>query len=358
MSPARRHNAESLPARGPPGSAGDTLKRRAALAGGTERIVAGDWIKMRVWLRKDPRVASMADFLAADRGFMNWVGDPVQKGCKESVYELITSDITRALVVTSLLEIWGLARDRGDRDGDDLVLKHCDIGNLDAICGTPGIGEAMEFVEWAVQEERLNDKGFEYQIVRFPNWFKENESPDDKYRRQHAEAQGRYRDKIKVKGDKKVTSPGDITMTPREEKRREEVNPISTPIGVDVPGEPGTPAEPVVPGLPACPHQALIALYHEILPLNPRVLDWNETRQGYLRSRWRKAAADGKYSTMAEGMAYWRKYFEFVARSRFLTGDSDGRDGKPPFVADLEWLIRPTNYSKVIEGKYHGGERA
>jgi hypothetical protein len=30
----------------------------------------------------------------------------------------------------------------------------------------------------------------------------------------------------------------------------------------------------------------------------------------------------------------------------------DGCEGKAPFQADLEWLVRPTNFNKVIEGKY------
>ena len=118
---------------------------------------------------------------------------------------------------------------------------------------------------------------------------------------------------------------------------------------MDVPGGAGN---------PPCPHQEVVALYHEVLPANPRVLDWNETRQGYLRARWRKGVADGKYSTVEDGLAHWRRFFEFVAKSRFLTGLTDGRDGKPPFVADLEWLIRPTNFSKIVEGKYHSGEQA
>lgn len=42
------------------------------------------------------------------------------------------------------------------------------------------------------------------------------------------------------------------------------------------------------PAVAECPHQKIINLYHEILPANPKVKVWNDTRKGYLRSRWRE----------------------------------------------------------------------
>lgn len=95
--------------------------------------------------------------------------------------------------------------------------------------------------------------------------------------------------------------------------------------------------------LPPCPHQEIISLYHATLPMLPQVREWNDQRQGYMRSRWKDHPS----------LDYWQKFFAFVAKSEFLTGRAEGRPGAPPFVADLEWLIRPTNFVKVIEGKYH-----
>jgi uncharacterized protein YdaU (DUF1376 family) len=95
--------------------------------------------------------------------------------------------------------------------------------------------------------------------------------------------------------------------------------------------------------LPPCPHEQIINAYHDALPQLPRVREWNPTRQGYLRQRWKDHP----------DLGYWQKFFYYVAKSDFLTGRADGRGGAPPFVADLEWLIRPTNFTKVIEGKYH-----
>lgn len=186
--------------------------------------MAGDWIKMRVWLRKDPKVASIADYLSCDRDFMNWLTNPVQQHCKESAYEHITSDITRAITVGSLLEVWGVARDRGVRIGDDLLLKHCDIGNLAVICGTPTFGEAMQHVGWAAQTTQKNAQDDDVYCVVFPNFFKEHDAPGDRFRKQHAQAQARYRDK---KRDITSDNHGDVTVT--LEKSREEKSNNNTP---------------------------------------------------------------------------------------------------------------------------------
>lgn len=109
--------------------------------------------------------------------------------------------------------------------------------------------------------------------------------------------------------------------------------------------------------LPDCPHEKLIALYHAALPTCTQVVEWNPTRQGLMRARWReKAVAKGKhpgYTTEEAGLAFWKRYFDYVQQSDFLTGRAAPTPGRKPFVADLEWLVRPTNFAKVIEGKYH-----
>lgn len=109
---------------------------------------------------------------------------------------------------------------------------------------------------------------------------------------------------------------------------------------------------------PDCPHEKLIALYHERLPTCPQVVKWTEARKALMRSRWRDMAKpDGKhpgYTTEEGGLVFWRRYFEYVGLSTFLTGQEPGRDGRKPFVADLEWLVKPANFAKVIEKKYHG----
>ena len=109
--------------------------------------------------------------------------------------------------------------------------------------------------------------------------------------------------------------------------------------------------------LPGCNHKGVVELYHKLLPTLPRVEVWNDVRSGYLRSRWKEVAQDMKKSkgevTGEMVMDWWTEFFGYVAKSPFLTGKTNPVKDKPPFLADLEWLIRPTNFAKIVEGKYH-----
>lgn len=102
-----------------------------------------------------------------------------------------------------------------------------------------------------------------------------------------------------------------------------------------------------------CPHQKLIELYHLSMPNNPEVRAWSEARKRMMATRWKEMAKEDGYKNEEEGLDYWRRYFEFANHSEFLTGRSATRDGIKPFLADMEWLIKPANFIKVIEGKYH-----
>lgn len=121
----------------------------------------------------------------------------------------------------------------------------------------------------------------------------------------------------------------------REGKGREGKE-LTTPDGVVVASKPAT---------PDCPHSEIVAAYHDILPTLRRVREWTPDRQAFLRARWREKPE-------RQSLAWWRGFFEYVAGCPLLMGEVPGRDGGAPFSADLEWLVRPTNFRKVIEGKY------
>lgn len=95
--------------------------------------------------------------------------------------------------------------------------------------------------------------------------------------------------------------------------------------------------------IPNCPHQTLVNLYHEKLSQLPKVQKLTDARKGQLRSLWQEHPS----------LNWWERYFEYIAQSDFLCGRADGRNGQPPFVADLEWITKPSNHAKIIEGKYH-----
>ncbi|HET9819622.1 MAG TPA: hypothetical protein VFP92_10695 [Rhodanobacteraceae bacterium] len=135
-------------------------------------------------------------------------------------------------------------------------------------------------------------------------------------------------------------APSVTVASPREEKRREEEQELVTPNGVTCPQAADAPPA----NLPDCPAQRIVDLYHEKLPELPRCEKLTPTRRGYLRQRWREDL---------ETLGDWAAFFADVRKSDFLMGKKAGRDGRPPFRADLEWLTKPANYAKFIEGKYH-----
>lgn len=103
----------------------------------------------------------------------------------------------------------------------------------------------------------------------------------------------------------------------------------------------------------SCPYKKILALYDKRLPMCPRVVEWTETRKKHLSALWHRKAAENKWASVEEGLEYFDGYFEFVSKSKFLTGGVDGRNGKPPFIANLEWLVTPSRFANVVEGKYH-----
>jgi len=109
-------------------------------------------------------------------------------------------------------------------------------------------------------------------------------------------------------------------------------------------------------GLPNCDHEKVIALYHQHLPTLRRVEVWNETRKGYLRQRWREVAEElskEKQVQVSDILTWFTDFFVHIGTSKFLTGRVNSKDGRP-FIADLEWILKPSNFAKIVEGKYHG----
>ena len=104
--------------------------------------------------------------------------------------------------------------------------------------------------------------------------------------------------------------------------------------------------------IPPCPHQEIISIYHNTLPELPKVLSWNKTREGYLKQRWRQLFVEFECKSAEEGLDWFKNdFFQFVRDSKFLMGKVQSKD-RNPFLADLEWMIKPTNFTKIIERKY------
>jgi uncharacterized protein YdaU (DUF1376 family) len=114
--------------------------------------------------------------------------------------------------------------------------------------------------------------------------------------------------------------------------------------------------EPDDQKLPNCQHDGVIALYHRHLPTLRRVEIWNEARKGFLRQRWREVAEElskDKQIQPEDVLDWFSEFFQHINSSKFLTGKVNDKSGRS-FAADLEWILRPSNFAKIIEGKYHG----
>ena len=177
----------------------------------------------------------------------------------------------------------------------------------------------------------INDAG---QIV-ICSWEKRQKKSDSSTERVRAYREKSKQDKALDESNateslKKQTLSG--LEVRREEMRRDECN---NPNGLFDASDAGD-------GHESCPHKKIIALYHEVLPMCPRIKDWTPSRAVQLRARWNE---DKKRQTLD----WWREFFGYVGTCPFLVGHGSGKE---PFFADLEWLVKARNFVKVREGKY------
>lgn len=121
--------------------------------------------------------------------------------------------------------------------------------------------------------------------------------------------------------------------------------------------EPGekelTPAQKAMKVSKRCPQEKIIELYNTCLPMLKPVRIWKSAaRVNNLAARWREMALDQGFQSEAEGLDFFKRFFEFVGRSRFLTGQVKQKDGRV-FRADLEWITQANNFEKICDRKYH-----
>ncbi len=106
-----------------------------------------------------------------------------------------------------------------------------------------------------------------------------------------------------------------------------------------------------------CPIDELVGLYHEMMLINPRMKILNDARKGAIKARWLQASKltcePFGYATRDDGLTAWRTFFEICAESKFLTGQARPSPGKPPFVADIDFIFSPGGFVKILENKYH-----
>lgn len=118
-------------------------------------------------------------------------------------------------------------------------------------------------------------------------------------------------------------------------------------------------------GVPPCPFDKLIDSYKKHLPELPdvrRSLFAGGKNGKAMRSRWRwvltakhergPRIGERLAESAQDGVAWFDRYFAYVADSDFLTGKSGAFTG-----CDLGWLVNASNFEKVLSGKYHAEKR-
>lgn len=103
------------------------------------------------------------------------------------------------------------------------------------------------------------------------------------------------------------------------------------------------------PKIPLCPVNEIASLYTEILPSLPQPKRQagkitGKTITAQIRQRWRDGAE-------RRDLSWWRDYFTSIKARPFLMGEVKD------FVADLEWITRPKNMEKILNGRFRDSRR-
>jgi uncharacterized protein YdaU (DUF1376 family) len=147
------------------------------------------------------------------------------------------------------------------------------------------------------------------------------------------------------------------TVSTDETSRNPSHKPLANSQGIEVPD--GTSAAESS-ALPNCPHLELIDLFGRLLPELPQPKPelWDGKDAENMRARWRwvltaKRRNGERYATnRAEALDWFGRFFGYVAKSDFLTGRSSD------FTCSLQWLMKATNFGKVVQGNYENREGA
>ena len=231
-----------------------------------------------------------------------------------------------------VLAVWAFILEKASADTDRGAIGELDFETIDFLLGAEDGTTAR--ILGAMTARGLI---FESRIVAWEKRQPKREREDDTA----AERKRQQRAREANQGDVTQCHAMSHQETPRGEESREEVN-LTTPNGVVVASDADN--HSVKPSKPDCPHREIIALYHEVLPQCPQVADWTPARAVQLRARWNE-------EPKRQNLAYWRNVFEYIGKCDFLVGKVSGNNRKP-FFADLEWIVKSANFTKIREGKY------
>lgn len=269
--------------------------------------MAGDWLKMRTDLQTHPKIVRILSAL------------------RPHDVQTVTDKFR---VIGGLHAVWTVF-DTHSTDGR-LVGYTPDL--LDEFIGWKGFSQALMTVEWMHYDGE--------QTLVLPE-FSEHNGQSGKRRAEDQKRKRNARRDGENSPQDDVTDCGQNADTKRTRERDREDISLSNPNGLLVASDADdtemvgehTPESP-------CPHQAIIALYHELVPSSPHIRDWGPSRAKHLRARWNE-------NKDRQNMDFWRRFFGYVSKSDFLTGRTP-----KPFTPNLEWMVTYRNFVRIVEGNY------
>jgi uncharacterized protein YdaU (DUF1376 family) len=108
--------------------------------------------------------------------------------------------------------------------------------------------------------------------------------------------------------------------------------------------------------LPPCPHDAIVGLYHQVLPELPSVRLMPLRRKRLLERIWKFVLTSRKRTdntrrahTADQALTWIRGYFERVRSSDFLMGRTPRGNGHENWQCDLDFLLSDRGMQHVIE---------
>ena len=115
------------------------------------------------------------------------------------------------------------------------------------------------------------------------------------------------------------------------------------------------PSGPQKTKFPACPHHAILASYHEVLPELPKAKLLGDDRKKLLTTFWKwvftEPKSDGlpRAVTTEEALAWIRGYFVRARDNDFIMGRVGRSGDHSNWRADIEYLISDKGKTQVIE---------
>lgn len=88
------------------------------------------------------------------------------------------------------------------------------------------------------------------------------------------------------------------------------------------------------------PYRAIVDLFNKVLPELPSVKVVTDKRKKHLKGCW-------YFSNKTSNLKWWNEFFEHIRESDFLMGR------KTDWRASFDWIIKPANFIKIVEGNYH-----